>query len=385
MLISSQADNLIVKDGNMIYDPSIPENHTYNGIIVPMEFWAPVTEEMVPNVAPIYYISNLGNLYNIESNKYCNAKIKVGDYIRVLLNCKDGSKRMTTIHRLVCMAFNGLPPGPGYNVDHINCDKTCSIYLNLEWVTVGENNRRAYANNLNKVAEDRYNSLFTNEQVHEICRMLSEGVPINTIASIMEKAIYPKQASYRMTDIIYQTLGGNTYKSISKDYVFHNYSRIHLTDYEVRIACIALVKGKTYDFIIDELLNKKDCDDVERSRLKETLYQIKSGNSFTRISCDYGFTDPEIRKQIMKNSRRRRNSINTDDYSSIAYYADNPNIKPFPGKVLSIDEIRMINDMVKEGKPFNDIILALGPHGINIEVMCIVNNMIHDREGQNAV
>ena len=273
----------------MIYDPSIPENHIYNGIIVPMEFWAPVTEEMVPGVLPIYWISNLGNLYNSETGRYSNATVKVGDCIRVLLCCKNGEKRMTTIHRLVCMAFNGLPPGPDYNVDHINCDKTCSIYLNLEWVTVGENNRRAHENDLCKIGVDHYHALFTIDQVHEICRMLSEGVPINTIASIMEKAIYPKKASCKMTDIIYNILGRNTYKSISKDYVFHNYSRIHLTDDEIHKACKAMKDGHSYDYIIDVVIGKSLCSNHERERLKETLYNIKRGKFFKRISSLYGF------------------------------------------------------------------------------------------------
>ena len=401
----------------MIYDPSIPENHTYNGIIVPMEFWAPVTEEMVPNVAPIYYISNLGNLYNIESHKYCNAKVKVGDYIRVLLNCKDGSKRMTTIHRLVCMAFNGLPPGPGYNVDHINCDKACSIYLNLEWVTVGENNRRAYANNLNKVAEDRYNSLFTNDQVHEICRMLSEGVCIKVIASIMEKAIYPKKASCKMTDIIYQILSGNTYKSISKDYVFHDYSRIHLTDDEVRDVCIALSIGKSYDFIIDEVLDMGYCDKTERERLKETMYRIKTGKSFTRISSEYGFTDPETREQIMcigtinKYCKYNIQTIDKVQYTNSSVNGDitenmdssietgniemdnsiqnisideNKNTEPFYTSVLFENEANIVNKMIANGNSYDEILLALGPRGSDISVMSTVCTMMNS-QGQNAI
>lgn len=394
----------------MIYDPSRPENHIYNGIIVPMEFWAPVTEEMVPGVLPIYWISNLGNLYNSETGRYSNAKIKVGDYIRVLLCCKNGEKRMTTIHRLVCMAFNGLPPGPDYNVDHINCDKTCSIYLNLEWVTVGENNRRAHDNDLCKIAEDHYHALFTNEQVHSICRMLSEGVPINTIASIMEEAIYPKQASYKMTDIIYNILRRNSYKSISKDYVFHDYSRIHLTDDEIHKVCISLVNGKSYDFIIDEVLNKKDCDEVERSRLKETMYQIKRGKSFTRISSDYGFTDPEIRKQIMKNSTKSKRHKN--DYSPYDEEEDDiciveedgyedfmsedikttmnsisigvMKVTPKSSSILSKNEISIVNKMITDGKSYDEILLALGPRGSDISVMSAVCTMMNS-QGQNVI
>lgn len=53
----------------MIYDPT---TYTYNGLFIPMEVWKPITQEMVPGVKPIYWISNIGNIYNSESRKYFN-------------------------------------------------------------------------------------------------------------------------------------------------------------------------------------------------------------------------------------------------------------------------------------------------------------------------
>lgn len=53
------------------------------------------------------------------------------------------------VHRLVAVAFLGQP-SEGMMVDHIDGDPTNNHVSNLEWVTCGENNRRAYALGLRK-------------------------------------------------------------------------------------------------------------------------------------------------------------------------------------------------------------------------------------------
>lgn len=59
---------------------------------------------------------------------------------------KDGYCRMSLgnvdnvpVHRAVCQAFYGPPPGPNYQVNHIDCDRQNNHFMNLEWVTPSEN------------------------------------------------------------------------------------------------------------------------------------------------------------------------------------------------------------------------------------------------------
>ena len=38
-----------------------------------MEFWKPITQEMVPNIMPRYWVSNVGNVYNSQTRKYIDS------------------------------------------------------------------------------------------------------------------------------------------------------------------------------------------------------------------------------------------------------------------------------------------------------------------------
>lgn len=275
----------------MIYDLN---NTYYNGDIIPMEFWKPVTDEMVPGVLPVYWISNIGNLYISDLNRYSNAKVNKNDYVRVLLRMKDGSRKMNTIHRLVCMAFNGMPPDLSYEVDHVNCDKSCSIENNLEWVTKKENNNRARNNDLIPIAEDHYKSILTNNEVKEICEMLQKSIPINDICDIMEKKIYPREYAGGIKSIIYQILSKTIWKEVSGSYDFPSYSRIHLSNDEIEYACSMMEQGVSYDTIINGL--NRSIDDYERERIKETLYNIKKGEAFKDISSKYNLIVTQTEK-----------------------------------------------------------------------------------------
>jgi hypothetical protein len=137
-------------------------------------------------------------------------------------------------------------------------------------VSKQENNRRACNNNLIHIAEDNYHSIFTNDEVREICEMLSKGIPIKDICTIMNNKILPRKYARGVENIIYQILNGVIWKSISKDYKFHDYSRIHLSDEAIHLVCQAMESDYGYDYIIDNVLGMSNCDTHKRERLKES-------------------------------------------------------------------------------------------------------------------
>lgn len=53
----------------------------------------------------------------------------------------DGKLKTIYVHRLVCKTFNGEPPTPSHQVNHINENRFDNRAENLEWVTAYENQR----------------------------------------------------------------------------------------------------------------------------------------------------------------------------------------------------------------------------------------------------
>lgn len=265
----------------------IGENdYIYNGYHLAMEFWKPITQEMVPDVIPGYWISNIGNIYNENTGKFLNRTVIPNQYVLYYLKTNHGFAN-TSAHRLVCMAFNGMPPNEIENtVDHKNSDKTCNYQENLEWVSGSENVKRAYRNNLFHTGEDAYNSIFTNEELIEICEMLMQKIPVEEIKNIMEKKIYPRSYS-NMKKIMYDILNKRIRRDITANYNFPTYSISFFTDEEVHCICRLFETG-CYDY--NEILKQlgKYTDDIDLlNRYKYIISAIKNGFRYTNISSNY--------------------------------------------------------------------------------------------------
>lgn len=97
---------------------------------------------------PNYIVSNYGRVVSTRLDEELTLAVRGWGYYDVQLFV-DGNKRSKLVHRLVAEHF---VPGwdHGLVVDHLNGDKVFNVETNLEWVTVAENNRRAYLTGLNR-------------------------------------------------------------------------------------------------------------------------------------------------------------------------------------------------------------------------------------------
>ncbi len=119
----------------------------------------------VPAFEGIYEVSNYGEIRSlprivseINDGKLCRYSIKgkivnlnlAGrGHLQVVLRNKD-TKKYEYVHRLVALAFIGLPEGERKLVNHKDGNKINNMVENLEWVTYSENMRHAYATGLRK-------------------------------------------------------------------------------------------------------------------------------------------------------------------------------------------------------------------------------------------
>lgn len=99
----------------------------------------------------LYQVSNLGNIKSFNYNKTNKEKILIGSenkrgYKSVLLS-KNGKHIRFLIHRLVYTAFVGVIP-QGYHVDHKDNDQQNNRLDNLQLLTVTENLKKRFSDNL---------------------------------------------------------------------------------------------------------------------------------------------------------------------------------------------------------------------------------------------
>lgn len=254
--------------------------NTIDPVIYYDEEWRKI--EFIPNIKPIYWISNYGRVYNETTNYIMDGHIIPNGYELVSFYLIDGTRIWKHVHRLVMLAFKPIENSDMYVVNHIDGIKTHNYIWNLEWTTQKGNVEHAFINGLRKCGEDSSHTVFTNDQVHKVCKCMEDGM---NLYQLSEKVFgkYP--------DLQIQTLCKNIYskkfwREISKDYDIDNYKRIYIfSKPQVKKICELLEKGLDIIEIIpiiDPNYNNSNYDSYYR-----TITKIKNKKSFTDISKNF--------------------------------------------------------------------------------------------------
>ena len=114
---------------------------------IPMEEWRKVTEREIPYIQDYYWVSNYGNVWSEVLRNYMRLEMLVFDY---------------------------RPDHELFIVNHKDGIKNHNWLWNLEWATQKENVQHAVSMGLKPIGSKVYNALFTDEEVHAICKMLEE-------------------------------------------------------------------------------------------------------------------------------------------------------------------------------------------------------------------
>lgn len=189
-------------------------NVTYNN-----EYWVNISN-ILPHIRPCYFISSYGRVYSNISHKILKTRSVGRGYEIISLYKNEGGKMEYLIHRLVLLAFSPIDNPELYQGNHKDGIKTNNYLYNLEWNTQSENMLHSYAMGLRKPGENHmFNSLFTESEVHMICKSLQDGLSYRKICTdilyikesdIINKCIYNIR-------LIHQ---GKNWKHISKYYDF---------------------------------------------------------------------------------------------------------------------------------------------------------------------
>lgn len=232
-----------------------------------------------PGVKPgMYEVSSWGNVRNKKTNMFLNVYIDHKGYSAVQLMTVYGKSRPIVIHRIIANQFIRQIEQTDV-INHINGIKHISIPKNIEYVTQYQNVKHARDTGLiNHAYGESVNTAKLNkETVIKICELLQESNgSIDYVIQHLKKNIDRK--------LIYRILIGETWKSISKYFVF-NYTSRKLSKDEVILICKILIE---VDGNIDDAYNIITAKNINIT--KHLLSLIKGGRSYENITkiilCD---------------------------------------------------------------------------------------------------
>ena len=240
-----------------------------------------ISDEIIPNVKPWYFISDFGNVYSAYSNRLLKPTISTDGYNVCTLRTNDEKGITIYIHRTEMLVFKYEPGCELLDVDHVDCNKSNNRINNLEWVTTGENTRRAAANGLLLMGENAPWTKVTDIMVHQICALYVDGHGISDIARTMNCGL----------DSVFRIVHGIGRTNISSQYDIESRYRGYLSDSDIHTICNTYSSMKGIPYIkIKQFLSKilpinidKNIDGILRNLYRHDIY------CYYRISSQYDY------------------------------------------------------------------------------------------------
>lgn len=224
---------------------------------------------------PNYAASKCGKVFRISTGKemsqtarktiYTNAK-----YYYSVRVCHDNLASNARVNVLVADAWLEKPSELHLDVNHIDGNTLNNTLDNLEWTTKSQNQRHALDIGLKQKGEDLYNAALTNEQVHEVCKLLVDKMRIKDISDRFEVS----------KDIIRKIKAGDTYFDIRVLYnIDHDY-KTTCSESTVRWVCERINEGYA-DKSIADMTSNKNVTAIEVKRIRYKIrYKIISDEYF---------------------------------------------------------------------------------------------------------
>ncbi len=218
-----------------------------------------------------YFVGECGTVYGkYQNNKPLKSSTDRYGYSKYGL-CVEGKMQTRAGHRLVAETHipnpNNLP-----QVNHIDGDKLNNHVSNLEWCTCRHNINHAKETGLLLAGEDNPKSIYTNDEIHEVCRLIVDGHRNGDIQKI--------------TGVLRTTISqiriGNVWTAISDQYIFPKIAHQGFSMETFYWCCHRLQDGWSYKKILSHYTGKEY---LTYSALKK----IKARKMRPEYSKDFNF------------------------------------------------------------------------------------------------
>lgn len=208
---------------------------------------------------PKYGITEDGQVWSFKTHKFLTPSKNYRGYLVVTVT--NSKLHKPYVHQLVAGYFVPNPENKP-QVNHIDGNKQNNHYTNLEWVTNFENSQHARMTGLMP------HCLFTDDDVHSICRQLQLGLSCTEISQLYHY-------SY---DSVYQIKRGENWRHISCQYdlPLPRFRHDVLTESDVHRVCLLLMQGISCNQIATLI-----------GTSKSAIQKISAGRSFRAISQQY--------------------------------------------------------------------------------------------------
>lgn len=212
-----------------------------------------------------YWVTSCGRIFRgereLKKNKATNG------YVTITLKLLDGTRKVTTVHRIVAQAFIPNPENKAF-VNHKNLIKNDNRVENLEWATPKENNLHAHENGAFRTNGAHHHAIYPDELIHKVCSLIQEG---RRTIDIQKKLCVPK---YLVADIRKRRI----WRHISDEYVFVTPRTRRLSDQTAEWVCKMIQSGKT----------PKEISELSEGKVNpHTVKDIKQKKSYADISANY--------------------------------------------------------------------------------------------------
>lgn len=260
-----------------------PRRNLIDPIIYFDELWKKI--DFIPDLRPIYWISNYGRVYNESTRFIMDGHIIPNGYVLVSFYKINGDRIWCHVHRLLMMAFYPIQDPENYVVNHKDGIKSHNWYWNLEWTTQKGNVEHAFKTGLRKCGEDSSHVVFTNEQVHAVCKCMEDGMNIYELSRFVF-GIEPTQQIQTLCKNIY---GRKFWKEISSQYDLDNYKRDRIfSSNQVHVICKCLIEDRNMKTI--DILNRLQIYNYNKDEYEvynRAIWNIRRGKSFKEITNLY--------------------------------------------------------------------------------------------------